>query len=104
MADERSPELGRAVLESPLAESGAGVLESCMFFWIGMADVVDRRYPLAHPFKNYPRPDTPTHCHTFSAVEVNTVGKLLCTLEGAPSGQQTEKLKMSCNVSGGSFL
>lgn len=103
MADEHSPELGRAVLESPLAESGAGVLESWMFFWIRMADVVDRRYPLAHPFKKLP----PTgHTHTLphiQAAEVNTVGKITlrsifmcsgrCSVRTTDDSKQTSKQK-----------
>lgn len=60
VADSHSPSLGRAVLESPPAENGAGVLESGMFFWIREEDVVDSRYPLAHHFKYYPQPPTPT--------------------------------------------
>lgn len=83
---------------------GAGVLESCMFSWIRKEDVVDRRHPSAHPFKNHPLPPTPTHYLTpQSILRGKASGKIALPVKGTQSGQQMRgnRAKMNREVRGG---
>lgn len=71
-----------------------------MFSWIRKEDVVDRRHPSAHPFKeNHPLPPTPTHYLTPHSVwrgkgsGKGYASSKLCSVRTTDGAKQSKKLR-----------
>ena len=79
-----------------------------MFSWIRKEDVVDRRHPSAHPFKeNHPLPPTPTHYLTPHSVwrgkgsGKDYASSKLCsvrTTDGAKQGKKLREKSRGCTA------